>query len=56
MINMSTKFEALMFTHNEDTKTNAKCRNLDGLGWLRVTQGHQQPNYSIEHTQFPIRL
>jgi len=29
-----------MFTHFEDMKGNAKCRNWRGLG-VRVTQGHR---------------
>jgi len=31
MINMQTKFEVSMFTHHEDMKGNAKCRNRDGF-------------------------
>jgi len=27
-----------MFIHYEDTKNNAKCRNLGGCGWLGVTK------------------
>jgi len=43
IINLSTKFEVSKFTHYEDTKGNAKCRNWDGFR-LGVTQGHQQDN------------
>jgi len=32
MINLHTKFEVSMFTHYEDMKGNAKCRNWGGLG------------------------
>jgi len=35
MINLHTKFEVCMFTHYEDMKGNAKCRNLCGLGEVR---------------------
>jgi len=39
MTNLSIKFEVFIFTHYEDTKGNAKCRNWGGFGQLRVTQG-----------------
>ena len=32
MINLHTKFEVSVFTHYEDMKGNAKCRNWIGLG------------------------
>jgi len=32
MINLSAKSEVSMLTQYEDTKGNAKCRNMDGLG------------------------
>jgi len=32
MINPHTKFEVCMFTHYEDMKGNAKCKNWGGLG------------------------
>ena len=31
------------------------AQNGGGLGWLGVTQGHQQCHYSIERIRFPIR-
>jgi len=45
MINLPTKFEVSMFTHYEDTKGSAKCRNWGGFGYLWVTQGHRQHNH-----------
>jgi len=58
MINLSAKFEVSIFTHYEDIKVNAKCRNEGGLGkgGLEVTQGHRQCHHLIEHIRFPIRL
>jgi len=38
MIILHTKFEVSMFTHYEDIKGNAKCRNW-GVWGLWVTQG-----------------
>ena len=32
MADQCTKFEVSMFTHYEDVKGNAKCRNWGGLG------------------------
>ena len=34
MVNLCTKFDIAMITHGEDTKGNAKCRNLGGLRLL----------------------
>jgi len=56
MLKMSTKFEVSMFTHYNNMKGNAKCRNLGGLGQLGVTQAHRQHNHSIECKQLPIQL
>ena len=44
---VSNKFEVSTFTYYEDTKGSAKCRKCGGF-WRLGTQGHQQPNYSIE--------
>jgi len=54
MINQSTKFDVSTFTHYEDMKGNAECRNWSGLWWLRVTQGHQQHNHMRGRIRFPI--
>jgi len=56
MINEPIEFEISMFTHYEDTKDNAKCRNWDGFGRLEVMQGHRQQNHPIERIRFPIWL
>jgi len=45
MTNLHAKFEVSTFTHYEDTKGNAKCRNWDSFAWLGVIQG--QHNRSI---------
>jgi len=42
MISLCNKFEVTTFTHYEDMNNDAKSRKLSGLGWLGVTQGHQQ--------------
>jgi len=47
MINMHTKFEVSVFTHYEDMKQNAKCRNWGGLG-VKVTQYYQQCHHSFD--------
>jgi len=49
------KFEVFTFTHYEDVKGNANCRNFGSFGML-VTQGHRQHNHSIECIQFPVQL
>ena len=36
MINLSTKFEVPTFTHCEEMKGNAKCKNWGALWWLGV--------------------
>jgi len=46
-----TKFEVSMFTHYEDMKGNAKCRNWGGLG-LGFTQGQRQCHHLIEHLAY----
>jgi len=57
MFNLFTKFDAFaIITCYKDMKGNAKCRNCSGLGWLKVTQGHQQCRHSIEHMRLPNRL
>jgi len=58
MINLSTKFEVSKFTHYEDTKGNAKCRNWGGGGFRRlgVMQGHQQRIHLMERVRFPTWL
>jgi len=38
MINPHTKFEVSMFTHYEDMKGNAKCRNWGDMG----IRGHRR--------------
>ena len=43
-------------SYSEDTKGNAKCRNLGDFGSLGVIQGHRQYNHVIEHIRFSIRL
>ena len=48
MNDLLIKFEVFMFTHYEDMKGKAKCRNWVGLG-VRVTQDHRQCDHSIEH-------
>ena len=48
MANVHTKFEVLSFTHYRDMKCVAKYTKWGGLGWLGVTQGHQQCHHSIE--------
>jgi len=55
-INLYTNLKSL-YVHYEDTKGNAKCRNLGGLVWLGVIQGHWQHNHSTEHIRrLPIQL
>jgi len=46
MINLSTKFEVSVFTHYEDTKGNAKCRNWDGFGRLETMHFVPSSSYS----------
>jgi len=41
IINLHTKFEVSVFTHYENMKGNAKCRNSGVMG-LGVNRGHQQ--------------
>jgi len=53
MKNPSTKFEVLTY---QDTKVNAKCRNLSDFGRLWGTQGHWQRNHSVERIRLPIWL
>jgi len=55
MTNHHTKFELSVFTHYENIKDNEKCENWGGLGWLGVTQGHQQCHHSIESIKIPIQ-
>lgn len=52
----SIKFKVFVCIHYEDMKGEAKCRKWGGLGWLGVTEGHQQ--YSIQRTAtgLPIQL
>jgi len=38
MINLHTKFEVPVFSRYGNMKGIAKCRKLDGLKWLGVTQ------------------
>ena len=57
MINLSSEFEVSTFIYLEDTKGNAKRKNLGLLALVRplgVTQGHQQDNHSIERIGVPI--
>jgi len=56
MTNLSTKFEVPNFTGYANMKGVAKCRELGGLGWLRVTQAYRQCHSSIERIRLPIRL
>jgi len=51
MINLHTKFEVSMLTRCEKA---LKCGNLGGMGWSGFTQGHRQPDHSIECIQLPI--
>ena len=43
-----------MFTHYEDTKGNAKCRNWGVLG-ITGPQSHWQHNHLIEHIRLSIQ-
>jgi len=40
-INLQTKFEVSKYTHYEDMKSGAKCRNWGSFERLRVTQGRR---------------
>jgi len=55
MINLHIKFEVFMFTHYEDMKGNAKCRNF-GVWGLRVNRSHQQCHHSLEYIRLPTQL
>jgi len=55
MIDLNTKYEVSKFTHYEDMKGNAKCRNL-GVWVVRVNRGYQQCHHSMECIRLPIRL
>jgi len=46
--NLQTKFEDSNYSHYEDVKSGAKCRNWGSLGRLGVTQGHRQYHHSTE--------
>jgi len=56
MIKQYIKFEVSTFTCSVDMKGNTKCRNWGKFGWLGVTKGHLQQNYSIEGMHLPIQL
>ena len=42
MMNLPTKFEVRGFTRYGDMKDIKNAQKWGGLGWLGVTQGHQQ--------------
>jgi len=48
--NQHNTFEVSMFSHYDDIKGNAKCRNWGGLGVMSqsATEGHQQCHHLIE--------
>jgi len=54
MNNLSTKFEVSMFTHYEDKKGKAKCKNWGGFWQLGVIQSRRQPDHPIERIRLLI--
>jgi len=55
MVSQCTKFEVSRFTRYEAVNGGAKCRKLDGFGWLGALS-HGQGHHSIERIRLPIRL
>jgi len=52
MINLHTKFKVSTFTHHEDMKGNAKCRNWGGLGITGNPRSTAMSPLDRAHTTF----